>query len=133
MFRLEQAAFGEHGYPDFFFRQALDLWPELLLVAESPGGELAGYCLGGVGTVPGQGWVLSLAVADAYRGAGIAGALLQRLFTGMAQAGCRQWRLTVAPESPAVRLYQRLGFEQEQRVPDYFGPGQSRLVLVRRE
>ena len=33
VFQLEQVIFGDHCYPDFFFRQGFDCWPEYFLVA----------------------------------------------------------------------------------------------------
>lgn len=129
--RLEQGAFGEHGYPDFFIRQALDLWPGALLVAESEG-EPVGYTLGGASEVKGQGWVLSLAVAETHRGLGIGRALLQRLLAELALRGCNDLRLTVHPNNPAAGLYRSLGFEFETAESDYFGPGEPRQVLLRR-
>ncbi|PSJ44871.1 GNAT family N-acetyltransferase [Zobellella endophytica] len=128
---LERAAFGSHCYPDFFFRQALDLWPAYLLVAEDDDDVLAGYGLGGAGTAPGEGWILSLAVAESCRGQGLGKALLQALLAALDEGGCRRQRLTVAPDNPALGLYLSLGFVEEGGEPDYFGPGEPRLVLVR--
>jgi [ribosomal protein S18]-alanine N-acetyltransferase len=66
IWQIESQVFGDAVYPDFFFRQAMDLWPELLLVAEREG-QLLGYGLGGVGQHRTQGWLLSLAVNPARR------------------------------------------------------------------
>lgn len=129
IYALERAAFGDHCYPDFFFRQALDLWPACLLVAEDDDGALAGYGLAGAGA--GDGWILSLAVAESCRGRGLGKALLQQALRAMEADGCRAVRLTVAPDNPALGLYLSLGFMEERREEDYFGPGEPRLVLVR--
>ena len=48
IWQIDAKVFGEDVYPAFFFRQAMDLWPELLLVAEYEG-QLVGYVLGGFG------------------------------------------------------------------------------------
>jgi [ribosomal protein S18]-alanine N-acetyltransferase len=131
VFRLELGAFGEHGYPDFFIRQAMDLWPGTLLVADVEG-ELVGYALGGMGEAEGRGWVLSLAVDEQRRGLGIGKVLLQRLCRDLEGSGCSELRLTVHPDNTAVGLYRTLGFELETSEPDYFGPGEPRQVLLRR-
>jgi [ribosomal protein S18]-alanine N-acetyltransferase len=131
VFRLEQGAFGEHGYPDFFIRQAMDLWPGTLLVADVEG-ELAGYVLGGMGEAKEQGWILSLAVDEQQRGRGIGKALLQRLVAELTERGGSDLRLTVHPDNSAAGLYRVLGFELETSEPDYFGPGEPRQVLLRR-
>lgn len=130
IYALERAAFGGHCYPDFFFRQALDLWPGYLLVAEDDG-ALAGYGLGGTGVAPDEGWILSLAVAASCRGRGFGKALLRQATGVLAAGGCRVVRLTVAPDNPALGLYLSLGFVEERREEAYFGPGEPRLVLVR--
>jgi ribosomal protein S18 acetylase RimI-like enzyme len=52
---------------------------------------------------------LSIAVEPAYRGQGIGEHLLQQLFAAVA-AHYRAVSLSVWPENPAYRLYQRLGF-----------------------
>ena len=131
VFRLEQAAFGCHGYPDFLFRQLLELWPNFLLVAESEGG-LVGYVLGGMGEAKEQGWILSLAVDERQRGRGLGKALLQHLCRDLADSGCTSQRLTVHPDNTAAGLYRALGFELETTESDYFGAGEPRQVLLRR-
>ncbi|MGB5855650.1 MAG: N-acetyltransferase [Oceanisphaera sp.] len=137
IFQLEQGAFGTHCYPDFLFRQLLDLWPNYLLVAENeaalsqlPVGALLGYTLGGVGEAKSQGWVLSLAVTEQARGLGIGKALLQHLIGRLTEEGCQQLRLTVHPDNSAAGLYHALGFEHESTEPDYFGPNEPRQVLL---
>ncbi|NHI01249.1 GNAT family N-acetyltransferase [Oceanimonas sp. MB9] len=127
---LECAAFGEHGYPDFFLRQAWDLWPGSLLVAESEN-ELLGYVLAGRGEVANEGWILSLAVAPAARGRGLGRQLLQVAVTALESQGCKRIKLTVLPDNPALHLYHSLGFAEAGREEDYFGPGEPRLVMVR--
>ncbi|WP_417615609.1 GNAT family N-acetyltransferase [Oceanisphaera sp.] len=138
VFQLEQTAFGGHCYPDFLFRQLLELWPNYLLVAEQeaggedePGSQVVGYILGGTGEARQQGWVLSLAVAEPARGAGIGKKLLQQLIDRLTADGCRQIRLTVHPDNHAAGLYQALGFNHETTEPDYFGPNEPRHVLLR--
>ncbi len=124
---LEQACFGHHSYPDFFFRQALDCWGDQLWLAEQDG-EVLGYLL----MAPGQqqeGWILALAVAEAARGRGLARALLNR---ALSEAGrYARLKLTVDPaNTPALALYQSLGFATVAQEPDYFGPDSPRLVLA---
>ncbi|MDP5292694.1 N-acetyltransferase [Oceanimonas sp. CHS3-5] len=130
VYGLECDAFGEHGYPDFFLRQAWDLWPGSLLVAEEKS-ELLGYVLAGRGEATGEGWILSLAVAPAARGQGLGRQLLQAAVNALESQGCRKIKLTVLPDNPALQLYRRLGFAEAGREEDYFGPGEPRLVMVK--
>lgn len=78
IWQIDAKVFGEDVYPAFFFRQAMDLWPELLLVAEYEG-QLVGYVLGGFGQERSQGWVLSLAVLPEARGFGLAERMMRQM------------------------------------------------------
>lgn len=126
--RLDADVFGEEVYPAFFFRQAMDLWPELLIVAELEG-RLLGYALGGVGQDRSQGWLLSLAVLPEARGFGLAERMMLQVENGLSALQTARVRLTVDPANPAQRLYFRLGYELLAEEPDYFGPGEDRLLL----
>ena len=128
IWQIEHQVFGDAVYPDFFFRQAMDLWPDLLLVAERDG-QLLGYGLGGAGQERAQGWLLSLAVLPQARGLGLAAAIITRLEQALLAQGCSRVRLTVDPDNPARRLYQRLGYRELARDPAYFGPGEARCLL----
>lgn len=126
--RLDVEVFGEDVYPPFFFRQAMDLWPDLLIVAERDG-KLLGYALGGLGQDRSQGWLLSLAVLPEARGFGLAERMIVRVEQGLAALAATGVRLTVDPANPAQRLYFRLGYQQLAEEPGYFGPGEDRLLL----
>lgn len=126
--RLDAEIFGEDVYPPFFFRQAMDLWPELLIVAELDD-KLLGYALGGLGQDRSQGWLLSLAVLPEARGFGLAERMMLRVEQGLAALQTARVRLTVDPANPAQRLYFRLGYQRLAEVPGYFGPGEDRLLL----
>jgi ribosomal protein S18 acetylase RimI-like enzyme len=69
-------------------------------------------------TDPGFGFVdahtpeVSLAVAAAYRGQGIGSRLLEALIESARSAGVARLSLSVESDNHALRLYERLGFEQ---------------------
>jgi ribosomal-protein-alanine N-acetyltransferase len=126
--KIEDKAFQEHGYPRFFFRQALDSMGPYLFVAES-GGSISGYALG----VPGarEGWVLSIAVAPAFRRRGVGSALLRSLVKRLRERKPRRILLTVSPGNRgAVSLYFDIGFKVVRRESNYFGDRQDRLVMA---
>jgi ribosomal protein S18 acetylase RimI-like enzyme len=90
-------------------------------------GVVAEHAAGAVGAAwvrlfprdrPGYGFIddetpeLSIAVVPDQRGAGIGSALLSDLFKAIADAGYRAISLSVEPDNPARRLYQRLGFRK---------------------
>lgn len=128
IWQIESRVFGDPVYPAFFFRQALDLWPDLLIVAEREG-ELLGYVLGGLGEDAELGWVLSLAVLPEARSQGLAQRLLEELEWQLRKQGMHRTRLTVDPANLANRLYERLGYQLVAVEAEYFGPGEPRNVL----
>lgn len=131
IWQIDAKVFGEDLYPAFFFRQAMDLWPQLLLVAEHEG-HLVGYVLGGFGQDSAQGWVLSLAVLPEARGFGLAERMMRQMEVNQRALNVDELRLTVAPANPAQRLYYRLGYQLMEEVAGYFGPGEDRLVLAKK-
>ena len=130
IWQIDARVFGEEVYPAFFFRQAMDLWPELLLVAEYEG-QLVGYVLGGYGQDRSQGWVLSLAVLPEARGFGLAERMMRQMEINQQALQISELRLTVDPANPAQRLYYRLGYQLLEEVAGYFGPGEDRLLLAK--
>jgi len=129
--RLEQQVFTSAVYPDFFFRQAHDLWPDLLLLAWQ-GEQLLGYLLAAPGQQgPVSLGILSLAVAEQSRGLGV-GKFLLNYLVQHCPATTKQLWLTVAPDNlPALRLYENSGFIQQKYTADYYGEGEGRWVLVK--
>ncbi|MBY6187291.1 GNAT family N-acetyltransferase [Marinobacter hydrocarbonoclasticus] len=127
--QLERDCFGDHCYPDFFFRQALDCWGDQMWIARQ-GERVLGYVLMAPGQ-EGDGWVLALAVSEAARGQGLARTLMNTALSHAA-GRYRQLKLTVDPNNtPAQSLYQKLGFEVIGEEVDYFGPGETRQVMQR--
>ncbi|MFB2638440.1 GNAT family N-acetyltransferase [Shewanella bicestrii] len=128
VFQLEQAIFGDHCYPDFFFRQGFDCWPEQFLVAVDDGGELLGYLLCAQSSDPACMWILSVAVSEQARGQGIGKQLIQQCLSQLPPQ-VKRVDLTVDPHNPAHGLYQRLGFVDTDFETDYFGAGADRVVM----
>ena len=122
--RLEAEVFPPPHYPYFFFRQALDLWPTRIVVAEQE--ELLGYAIAARGDEAVT--ILSVAVTELARGQGVGRALIQALLEADPDA---THQLTVHPDSPAVRLYLSMGFQVAGRDETYFGEREPRLVLRR--
>lgn len=125
---IEQGVFKSDCYPAFFFRQALDCWPQGLLVAECEQ-RIVGYVLCVPSAVEKHYWLLSLAVANTAQGKGIGKKLTQAIMAQLAEGA--SIRLTVAKENvPAYALYTGLGFHYEGDESDYFGKGHRRDVLA---
>lgn len=126
---LERAVFAGEAYPASFLYQAMDLWPDLVCLAEEDR-RILGYALGAPALDAGVGWILSAAVDPEARGRGVGASLVEWLIARLHDAGLRRIVLTVHPENQAaVRLYRRLGFVAEEALPEYFGSGEPRLRM----
>ncbi len=133
IYNVETEAFGSHGYPAFFIRQAFDCWSNGLLVAKDKDKDKV-QVLGYVLQVPssqslGDAWVLSLAVSKHAQGKGLGKKLLE---TAIENAkGYKRLLLTVCPKNTgAYTLYQSYGFYLVEEEQDYFDIGEDRLVLA---
>ncbi|MDD9194633.1 N-acetyltransferase [Aliivibrio sp. S3MY1] len=129
IYEIETEAFGNHGYPSFFIRQAFDCWANGLLVAKK-GEEIVGYLLQVPSSVTkGDSWILSLAVSKNAQGYGLGKKLLE---TAIENAkGYKRLLLTVCPNNKrAYALYQSYGFYLVKEEQDYFDIGEDRLVLA---
>lgn len=126
---LERASFGADAYPAVFLRQTLDLWPQLIRVADDEPGVL-GYALAAPSSAELEGWILAVTVRPDVRGRGIGRALTHGVIERLREDGFRKALLTVHPENTIAReLYQDLGFVVVAEDPEYFGPGEPRLRL----
>jgi len=127
VYTLENTLFGEHAYPQFFFRQAFDCWRESFLVAKK-GHLVVGYILLTTSTNAQQYWIMSLAVDTPYRGKGIARELIDCVIAPLKLGS--SVKLTVDPNNyPALSLYFSLGFKVVEEESHYFGDKASRLVM----
>ncbi|RPJ46066.1 MAG: GNAT family N-acetyltransferase [Chloroflexi bacterium] len=98
--------------------------PATDLVAVSPGGELAGFCVGwfdphGFGGRP-SGQIEPMGVRETYRKAGLGKALLAECVRRLVNMGAGQVYVeTDHQRGPALRLYQSLGFRVIEDVRVY--------------
>ena len=102
----------------------LALW----LVAEEYG-RVAGYI--GSQTVPDESDMMNVAVHPEFRRRGIAEALVTALCAALKAQGSVSLTLEVrASNDPAKALYEKLGFEQVGRRPNYYrNPKEDALIL----
>lgn len=118
------------GYNALVVRQLFDAAPEFFVVAEAQGRQLSGYAAALPGTEAHSAWVAVLAVAPQHRRSGVAGALCQALFDALGRSEIRRIYFTVRPDNvPVLRLAETHGFVRTGEEPDYFGPGEARLLL----
>ena len=102
----------------------LALW----LVAEE-NGAVAGYI--GSQTVPDESDMMNVAVHPDHRRQGVAEALVTALCGALKEKGSVSLTLEVrASNEPAKALYEKLGFEQVGRRPNYYrNPKEDALIL----
>jgi ribosomal protein S18 acetylase RimI-like enzyme len=103
-------------------------------VAEADEGELLGFLCGFVSqTAPDEAYVHFLGVAPSRRGSGLGRELYERFFDAVRARGRTLVRCATSPANEAtVDFHRALGFEVERTVPDYDGPGEDRVLLVKR-
>ena len=75
-------------------------------------------------------WFLVMAAEEGLRERGIGSALIAQGASACRGLGVEEIRLTVHPENPAKRLYQRSGFREIGRDDAYYGPGAPRIVMA---
>ena len=96
---------------------------------------LAGFCIvhverSGHGDL--FGYVVTLDIAENFRGRGLGSFLLQSMQLAAHRAGAQAMELHVSVENyAAVRLYERLGYQVTGRVAGFYGKGGDALVYRR--
>ena len=105
----------------------LSLW----LVALD-GDMVVGYV--GSQTVIDEPDMMNIAVHPEYRRRGIAEALIDALVNALREKGSRALSLEVrASNDPAIALYQKIGFSQEGRRPNYYRNPKEDALILRKE
>lgn len=111
--------------------------------AAEDGGELCGFVAGFISqTDPSEAYIHLVAAAPVHRRMGVARALYEHFFAVVVGRGCRRVKAITRPANRAsLTFHLRLGFELVEDssvevdgvmvVPDYSGPGQHRVVLVK--
>jgi [ribosomal protein S18]-alanine N-acetyltransferase len=101
------------------------------IVAERAGEEeMAALAIGQV--TGSRAHVITIDVRAAHRRSGVGRKLLEELMTRFAAAGAKTVRLEVdLRNAPARRFYERMGFEETRKLPDYYGYGRDGMRMVR--
>jgi ribosomal protein S18 acetylase RimI-like enzyme len=106
------------------------------LGAFTPGGELVGYaCFGPTPCTAGTYDLYWIAVAPAAQNAGVGTQLLQEVERRLARADARLVIIETSsqPLYTATRaFYERRGYAEVARVPDFYAEGDDRLIFAKR-
>jgi len=80
---------------------------------------------------PESAWVVGFWVRPRFQGRGLGRGFLRELLGHLGEFGVRAVRLTVDPANRrARRLYAEFGFTELERIEDFYGPGEHRIVLA---
>jgi ribosomal-protein-alanine N-acetyltransferase len=125
--KLHAAAF-RHGWSDGEIERML-LERNIVAHRATSGRALQGFILSRL--AGGEAEILSVAVASARRGRGLARALLNLHLRRLAGLGARAVFLEVDEDNePARRLYQRAGFREVGRRPGYYQQGRDKAATA---
>lgn len=135
---INWAALPEH-YSDSFFEERLRESPETFLVAEDENGPIIGYIMCRIEYgfshlkrygLARKGHVVSVAVLEAHRGAGVGRALVEESLSGMKERGCSETYLEVrVSNEPAISLYRKLGFAVVTTHHGYYRDGEDAYLM----
>jgi predicted GNAT superfamily acetyltransferase len=103
-------------------------------VAERKDGTIAGFICGFLSqTRDDEAYVHFVGVAPGERGSGLGRALHERLAAVAREHGRSVIRCVTGPgNEDSIAFHRALGFTVDRQVQDYDGPGQDRVLLVRR-
>jgi ribosomal protein S18 acetylase RimI-like enzyme len=102
-------------------------------VAED-GDDLVGFLCGFLSqTADDEAYIHFVGVSPERRGEGLGRDLYERFFDEVRAHGRTVVRCVTSPTNEeSVAFHEALGFEVERVVPDYDGPGEDRVLLVKR-
>lgn len=124
--QLEQICFGSDSWPWIEVLAALT-FPGTRRLKASQGGSLVGFVIGD--RKPRMGWIASIGVHPDYRQRGIGRQLLEACERAL---GTRRVRLSLrTSNTAALRLYQKIGYQQVDLWPGYYRDGEDGLVMER--
>jgi ribosomal protein S18 acetylase RimI-like enzyme len=103
-------------------------------VVDDDEGQLAAFLIGFHSqTDPGEAYVHFVGVAPEHRGEGLGRLLYERFFADARAGGRTVVRCVTSPQNEgSVAFHRALGFEAERVAEDYDGPGEDRVLFVKR-
>ncbi len=103
-------------------------------VADDEQGELAGFVCGFLSqTDPREAYIHFVGVSPERRGEGVGRTLYERFFDEVRGQGRSLVRCVTSPaNAESVAFHEALGFQVDRVAEDYDGPGEDRVLLLKR-
>jgi ribosomal-protein-alanine N-acetyltransferase len=137
MFQLDEACFAvEFRFDRESMRAFAEARNALVVMAEEPGSELAGFVIAHIEPVAmgRRGYIVTLDVAESHRRQGLAERLLREVEMRAAAAGALWMELHVyTGNEAAIRFYERLGYERIGVRRRFYGAAGLDAFVYRRE
>jgi ribosomal-protein-alanine N-acetyltransferase len=123
---LEQVCFPQDAWPLLDLIGVLAL-PNVIRLKAQDDGKMVGFVAADIRRSQGLAWIATIGVLPEFRRRGIGAALLEAC---EARLNIPRIRLSVrASNSPAIRLYTRLGYHRYGSWPRYYSDGEDALIL----
>jgi len=129
------------NYPFYFFKELWSNWGRAFYVVVSPESEVVGYVMCRVEHKPGfyrkllvrSGHIVSIAVLHEHRGRGLGYSLMAHAMKSLYEDyNCEETYLEVrVSNTPAISLYEKLGYEVVKVEPHYYLDGEDAYVMAR--
>jgi ribosomal-protein-alanine N-acetyltransferase len=126
------------NYAPYFFMDLYERFPETFVVAEEDR-QIIGYIMCRIETglpdfgllgIARRGHVISIAVLPENQRKGIGMALMKEAMSGMKVHKAKECYLEVRiTNTPAVKLYEKLGFEASRVVHGYYADGEDAYIM----
>ena len=130
IFQLEEEAFKPSHYPLFVLRQFYDILSDLFFVAVDYQNQIIGYCFGGIDYNSKLGWIFALAVTKSAQKKKIGHRITTELLDAFRNKNITSIQLTTTPDnSPAINLYEKLGFKKVSESMDYYFDNSPRIIM----
>ncbi|RLE62732.1 MAG: ribosomal-protein-alanine N-acetyltransferase [Thermoprotei archaeon] len=130
VYRIERSTFSDY-YPYGLLLAYLHMVRDLFQVAVLDG-KIIGYVIGVIRR-NNLGHIVNIAVDPQFRRKGVGTELMKRLIELFRNRGVKLIRLEVrVSNTPARKLYEKLGFTSEYIIPNYYIDGEPCLVMVKR-
>lgn len=111
-------------YSIYVYRFFLNQWPQLCYIAKDPSGQLIGAVISKLEphrNARSRGYIGMLAVQKDHRGKGIAKKLVKKTIDEMIEQGADEVMLeTEVVNTPAISLYENMGFIRSKRLYKYY-------------